>query len=212
MNFNVMNKIVSCLMLFIATPSFCVSLQGQKGVSRPRVQDSLSVYSFLAKYSLKKSEVGVLRFDSLISVISNGVSPTTVFLFDSQGRRVKLPGATNRCAPEPVEFIGHLDRSHSYPFDPSGISLNQVTMWSRWLSGENKSEKSYDFTVILFWSIWSGQKVFKRDILSCYRNAVENKQVLIRVILINTDLQAEWGAENLSKVRFTKWGMELFYQ
>lgn len=182
------------------------------GVKNPKVENAKSIHSFLSSVNCSNEKSAALKFSALSSLIFYGITPTSVYVFDKNGNNLKLPGATNKCSPDPAQFIQRLSRLQEYKLTDGTFNLKDLKNWILFYGdGHLKPDDSVDYFVFVTWAIWSGKKVFSRDVMSCISAAKNNKSAKMDIILINLDMQSEWDAENLKKVRFTKTSMSVLY-
>jgi hypothetical protein len=155
-----------------------------KGVKRPKAETPEQLKSFLASANSPEQNFAVIKFDELASVIMNGITPTSVYLFDKKGNNLMLPGSVNnKCAPEPSLFIQGLSPFKQYNAD-SAFDLKSLKSWICTIEKKdlvlNKSDP--DFYVFVTWAVWPGKKIFQRDIMSCISAIKNNTSVKLSVI------------------------------
>jgi hypothetical protein len=202
------NFFIWILFLFVSCNSLSLL---NAGVKNPKAESIEDQRRFLARYQLNDEMSTVIPFESLTPVIYNGFTPTSVYVFDKKGNNLKLPGATNKCAPEPRFFIEGLDAKKYYN-KSNDFPLDSIKKWVRTMDFKNiELMDQCDFYVFITWAIWTGHKVFERDIQTCIQSAQKNNKAKIHVTLLNLDMQEQWGKENLEKVSFTKTAMNVRY-
>lgn len=203
-------KIILALMLFFFS---CKEVElSTNAVKDPKIESPASIHLFLTSNKCANEKSAAMRFSALSSMVRYEISPTSVYVFDKKGNNLKLPGATNKCAPEPSLFIQRLSASRQYEQAADAFNLNNIKDWIQVYDRKGwKIDDKADYFVFVTWAIWPGKKVFNRDIMSCISAARNNRNAKIDIVLINLDLQSEWGEENLKKVKFTKNSMAILY-
>lgn len=203
----------SLFMLILLSPCKNSSLL-VNGVKRPKAETPEQLKYFLVSTNSPEQNFTVVKFEELASVIINGITPTSVYVFDKKGNNLKLPGSVNnKCAPEPSLFIQRLTPSKEYNTD-STFDLKSINSWI--CTTDNKdfivnNNVDPDFYVFITWAVWPGKKIFQRDIMSCISSAKNNKESKIELVLVNLDMQTIWGEDNLKKVEFTRTSMNVRY-
>jgi hypothetical protein len=183
------------------------------GVKTPNEETKESQALFLKKVNAGEEINLTPDFNSLSSIIISGMTPTSVYIFDQKKNNIKLPGASNKCTLEPTIFIQSLVPANNYSYI---TDQNRDSIYS-WFKNRGKDnsytdkQDDFDFQIFITWAIWPGEKVFRRDIQQCIDAAKNNKNAKIQLVLLNLDKQADWGKENLKKVRFTKQSMSIIY-
>ena len=119
--------------LTIATFSFAIMACRQitlavNGAKKPKIETPDHMETFLHSTGCTEAKTAILKFDALPSAIANGMIPTQVYVFDKAGNGLKLPGATNKCAPDPSIFIQNLDPSKQYKKDSSLDLMSMVDL------------------------------------------------------------------------------------
>lgn len=181
-----------------------------EGVRKPKIENKQSIEAFLTKVNCHTEKSAVLNFSSLMDVIIANVTPTSVYVFNKKGEFIQLPGATNKCAPEPSFFLRDLGTAgKEYKPVNNGIDLEKFKRWIIPYKQPLFSDIDVEYTVFITWAIWPGRKVFQRDVQSCISSVRENKKSRIELILVNLDMQQDWGEENLKKVEFTRTSINL---
>jgi hypothetical protein len=182
------------------------------GVKNPGTESPESISAFLYTVNCEKEKSTILNFSSLTSVIFYGITPSSVYVFDKKSNQLKLPGETNKCSAEPAFFIQNLSAFKEYKPVENSFKLKDIQKWLLKPDGTSFIvDNDADFTVFIFWAVWTGKKIFLRDILSCIDAANNNKDTKIDMVLINMDKQFVWGEKNLKRVKFTKTSMQLLY-
>ena len=201
--------------LTIATFSFAIMSCRQitlvvNGAKKPKIETPDHMETFLHSTGCTEAKTAILKFDALPSAIANGMIPTQVYVFDKAGNGLKLPGATNKCAPDPSIFIQNLDPFKQYKMDTS-LDLRSMIDFLNTTHNEpfHADSDGSDFYVFVTWAVWPGKKVFKRDIMSCISAVRKNKNSRICLLLVNVDMQSAWGEDNLKRVEFTTTSMRV---
>jgi hypothetical protein len=110
-------------------------------------------------------------------------------------------------------FIQGLTAATRYNTD-SSFDLRSL---SGWICTTDKNDfiltnnPGPDFYVFITWAVWPGNKVFRRDVMSCISAVKKNKVSKIELVLVNLDMQSMWGKDNLKKVEFTRTAMNVRY-
>lgn len=201
------------LIAYMALSFGCESIRlTNNGVKKPRIETPSSLNKYLRNKNLENEINLIPKFEYLHSIILSGISPTTVYVFDKNGEEIQLPGASNKCAPEPSLFIKDLRSDKQYLISNS-LFLDSLHQWVYTEEGKDVDLKeiNVDFYIVIFWAVWPGEKVFQRDIMGTINAFKDNTNAKIKLILINLDKQDIWGKENLSKVRFTKKEMNVSF-
>jgi hypothetical protein len=183
------------------------------GVKQPHEETRESQISFLKTVNAGDQVNLIPAFESLSSIILSGMTPTSVYIFDKNENNIKLPGASNKCALEPTIFIESLKPSNNYSY-VEDHNADSIYNWFHNTQADNPytgKQDDFDFYVFITWAIWPGEKVFRRDIQPCINAAKNSRNAKMKVVLLNLDKQADWGKENLKKVKFTKQSMFVIY-
>lgn len=153
-------------------------------------------------------------FDNLMPLLTNGIGPSSVYVFDRSGNNLKLPGAEkNKCGPEPTFFLQKLDLNTRYE-RVDDLTLDTLANWLQKMDGSKLKvqQGGADFYVFLTWAMWQGDKIFEKDIKSSIEAAQKNNNAKLQLYLVNLDKQRSWGEANLKKVHFTKTSMNVMYK
>ena len=189
-----MKNLTLSLLLLLLLPGCITIVKWKYGITTPREQSPASVLRFAEKRKYPKAGQFIFCDSAAYcAALRDSLFKKNLFgamIFDREGRL--LHRDTTRCQWSGYSRIAALSPDTIYPVAPKpylpallshlcGIGTDQ---------GADTSARADDFTVVVTWAMFIGNlndRLFDLD-----GAALENRRARVRMIWLNTDMQAAW--------------------
>ena len=188
-----MNKITSTLILFLLLSSCSTAVKTIYGIKQPQVESKQSLLNYLLKKDLDTSWVVTVDTTAYTETLKRLKRFPEAEVFDNKGVHLRYKSDSLDCNAGLFKFIPNLKKASSYPL----ISSYNLSEHWKSLSDLNGNKLNggqlgtADYYLFIYWSKWTGR--LNKDHVKVWENlAKSNKEVNIKVIIVNLDLQSWW--------------------
>jgi len=176
------------------------------GIHRPKAENAESLAAFLDKHKMNSAENFATDTTGYLTLMNYGDCPE-IMVFDKNLNYINykaLPDAKSpSCNAGAGVFLSALNTARTYETSTQ-YNFNTVVSHLRTFDGkkvEPGSIKKNDFIVLMTWVKWGGNKLFNKHNVDWYNAVKNNKNCSITVLMVNLDLQENWGKEAIKKYK-----------
>lgn len=169
-------------------------------IHQPRVMNEEKLTKYLTKTKLDLTNNVALSDKGYLETLHFiKMTYPEILVFDKDGKCIKYRDY-KACNASAFKFIDSLKTGNSYTYIDS-IDLGRLQKNVRDLKGKeiNISNKSSDFTLLLFWTEWTGN-LNKDHTLVWENKAKANKNCTIQIYKVNADFQEFWDPNERVKI------------
>lgn len=188
-----MKQILYAFCFTILLTSCQVVLKKMYGIHKPRIENETSIKKCAVKYGMDTNNIVTVNSTDFMQVLSHTGVPDGA-VFDSNGNFIEYRTYdTAKCNAGLFGFISALQKNGIY--NETG-KTKLSTELSKFLNVKGgpasfKDLDQYDYVILLYWCTWAG-KLNKDHVQPWEQLAKENKNVRIKVIKVNLDIQEYW--------------------
>jgi len=192
----------SIVVAFLILTSCTRILLVMYGVHKPKAENSKSLTAFLDKHKMNFAENFVT--DTLGFKILTKYGAPEIMVFDKNLNFVPYKSEAKGTCNAPAEsFLSRLNAANNYETSKQ-YNFDTIVSHLRTFDGkkvEINSIKKNDFIIVMTWAKWMGYKIHKEHTVSWYNAIKNNKNCNMVVLMVNVDLQENWGKDVLEKYK-----------
>jgi len=175
------------------------------GIKNPEVETEKTIRKSALKYGLDTSNIATLKPEDFLAHITKG-SPDAAF-YDHDGNYIEYRATDTSCNAGVFGFIPQLKKDTVFPKTDKPKLDQELARFQNLRAAPYlpTTDANSDYTMLLYWTVYEGR--LNKDHVKAWQDlAAKNTRAHIRVILVNMDMQENWGKEALDKLatRFQK--------
>jgi hypothetical protein len=189
-----MKKIFSLLVLsiFISGSSCNRILSRALGVRSPRIETEASIQKFCEKKGIDANDVLIVKTVNIIESFYKNLNSD--YLFDKNGYALSYSESFNdkNCGGNILKTVQSIPPVSYITRDSSNTFENHKKTWmplSDTLTSVNVNHVDADYTVVLYWNMFSGSPNHKKRIDEVKEYIKLNTNSEIQLVLVNQDIR-----------------------